>query len=201
MLAICRSPSDDVEFFPYRTLMLNAIHIKIKFFSCEVVSSYGSSCSSHLTPGLWSQLAGDSFLLQDSATQCLVAGKQAGDVARVLVEECHLPVSPKYSSISICQVLSSYFNTKIQLPSSFAPVPTSPLFNFFAVSFHVAIVVVVPHQFQFSFNLSLCSELVAELDAHLPSLLPTCKSKPGASELVAHLKANRVPLAIATSSR
>jgi len=89
----------------------------------KVVSSYGSSCSSHLTPGLWSQLA----------------GKQAGDVARVLVEECHLPVSP--------------------------------------------------------------NELVAELDAHLPSLLPTCKSKPGASELVAHLKANRVPLAIATSSR
>ena len=136
-----------------------------------------------------------------SLKETFVAGKQAGDVARVLVEECHLPVSPKYSSISICQVLSSYFNTKIQLPSSFAPVPTSPLFNFFAVSFHVAIVVVVPHQFQFSFNLSLYSELVAELDAHLPSLLPTCKSKPGASELVAHLKANRVPLAIATSSR
>ena len=70
-----------------------------------------------------------------SLEETFVAGKQAGDVARVLVEECHLPVSPKYSSISICQVLSSYFNTKIQLPSSFAPVPTSPLFNFFAVSF------------------------------------------------------------------
>jgi len=89
----------------------------------KVVSSYGSSCSDHLTPALWSKLA----------------GKQAGDVAQMLVEECHLPVSP--------------------------------------------------------------NELVAELDGHLPSLLPTCKSKPGATELVAHLKANRVPLAIATSSR
>jgi len=89
----------------------------------KVVSSYGTSCSAHLTPLLWSQLA----------------GKQAGDVARILVEQCQLPVSP--------------------------------------------------------------NELVAELDDHLPSLLPTCKPKPGATELVAHLKANRVPLAIATSSR
>jgi len=89
----------------------------------KVVSSYGSSCSSHLTPLLWSQ----------------IAGKQAGDVANILVEECHLPVAP--------------------------------------------------------------NELVAELDNQLPSLLPTCKSKPGATELVAHLNANRVPLAIATSSR
>jgi len=89
----------------------------------KVVSSYGASCSKQLTPLLWSQ----------------VAGKQAGDVASILVQECHLPVTP--------------------------------------------------------------SELVAELDDQLPSLLPTCKAKPGAVELVAHLKASQVPLAIATSSR
>jgi beta-phosphoglucomutase-like phosphatase (HAD superfamily) len=42
---------------------------------------------------------------------------------------------------------------------------------------------------------------VAELDELLPSLLPTCRQKPGAAALVSHLSSNRVPLAIATSSR
>ena len=58
----------------------------------------------------------------------------------------------------------------------------------------------LPHEF-IHVQPGLDSELVAELDNQLPSLLPTCKSKPGATELVAHLNANRVPLAIATSSR
>jgi len=89
----------------------------------KVVSSYGSKCSSHLTTSLWARLA----------------GKQALDVATLLVSECELPLTP--------------------------------------------------------------SELVSELDHHLPSLLPNCHLKPGASELVEHLNSNHVPLAIATSSR
>jgi len=89
----------------------------------QVVSSYGASCSSHLTPALWPR----------------IAGKPALDVAQVLVEACHLPTSPRH--------------------------------------------------------------LVEQLDLHLPSLLPTCLPKPGAAELVNHLNSNRVPIAIATSSR
>ena len=119
-------------------------------------------------------------------------GKQAGDVANILVEECHLPVAPKY-----CFSLKySIFNSTSEclIFNFFGPCCWWLCYLFNLLLYYLS------HEF-IHVQPGIDSELVAELDNQLPSLLPTCKSKPGATELVAHLNANRVPLAIATSSR